>query len=144
MTLILERFNYAPDGTFGRITLPSGKQLFTCEQPWNGNATGKSCIPEGIYSMAMRDSPVVERSSGGKFTRGWEVLDVPGRTFIMFHPANWPHELKGCIAPGVNYAVMRNKQGVTSSRDAFTDLMDELNDNETWLLQVRQYRPEFP
>jgi hypothetical protein len=142
--VLIERFSYAPDGTFGRLTLPSGRVLFTCEQPWNGNAVGESCIPEGEYQMKMRRSPVVQRSSGGKYDEGWEVIGVPGRTFIMIHPANWPHELRGCIAPGMNYAIISGKQGVSSSRQAFDIFMDELDGEETVSLGIYQKRPEYP
>lgn len=144
MNLLLERFNYAPDGTFGRLHLPSGNDYFTCEQPWNGNAIGQSCIPEGVYTLKIRPSPVVLRSSGGEFEQGYEVIDVPGRTFIMIHPANWPHELRGCIAPGIDYKVMDGKQAITSSRDAFRRIMNELAMAAGEInLTIRQYQTEF-
>lgn len=144
MNLLLERFNYAPDGTFGWITLPSGVRLYTCEQPWNGNKTGASCIPEGTYKLKLRDSPKVKSSSGGAFDRGWEVTGVEGRTFIMIHPANWPHELRGCISVGEKYQIITGKQGVTSSRLAFNKLMAELEGLSDVELTIRQYRPEYP
>lgn len=144
MNLILERFSYAPDGTFGRLTLPSGRVLFTCEQPWNGNAKGESCIPEGQYQMKMRCSPVVQRSSGGKYEQGWEVIDVPGRTYIMIHPANWPNQLQGCIAPGMDYTVISGRQGVSSSRAAFDLLMDELGGKEKVGLSIHQLKADYP
>lgn len=142
--LIIERFNYAPTGTFGRITLPSGDRLFTCERPWKANKTGVSCIPEGTYSLNMRTSPIVKRSSGGMYEKGWEVQDVKGRTFIMIHPANWPHELRGCISVGESYEVISGKQGVTSSRKAFDKLMKELSEADQVELVIHQYRPEYP
>ena len=51
-----------------------------------------SCIPEGRYELAKRYTA----------QRGWHLIikDVPGRTHILFHPANNAlKELKGCIAP---------------------------------------------
>lgn len=144
MNLLIERFNYAPDGTFGRLHMPSGEVCFTCEKAWRGNTVGASCIPEGVYDLALRESPVVKRTSGGEFTHGYEITGVPGRTFIMLHPANWPHELEGCISPGMDYRIMRGNQGVTSSRDAFREMMAELEGVEDIQLTIRQYRPEWP
>lgn len=147
-TLLLERFNYAPAETFGRITLPDGRQFFTCEQPWNGNKTGQSCIPEGVYDLQLRESPVVFRTSGGEFDTGYEVMAVQGRSFIMIHPANWADELRGCISVGHAYAIMpksgKHMQAVTSSRNAFRELMAALASYDELQIDIRQWRPEFP
>lgn len=143
MNIVLERFNYAPEGTFGRIRA-GVLELYTVEQPWNGNKTGESCIPEGVYDLCQRISPVVKRSSGGDFTSGWEVLDVPERSLIMIHPANWPYELQGCIAPGLDYMILSGKQGVSSSRKAFARLMVALAGEKQHSLHIIPYRPQYP
>lgn len=143
-TLILERFAYAPDGTFGRLNLPSGEKLFTVERPWLGNRTGESCIPDGVYTLALRRSGVVERSSSGRYRHGWEVTDVPGRTYIMLHPANWPDQLEGCIAPGLDYRVLDGRNGVTQSRVAFAKLMTELSARDEWQIDIRPFLMEYP
>ena len=51
---VVERFAYTPHGTFGRIVLPDGRELFTIEDPPNANRTGASCIPEGEYDCVPR------------------------------------------------------------------------------------------
>jgi len=151
--LILKRFYYSPfnnenhplTGTFGTIQLPDGLQIFTCERPWIGNQPFKSCIPPGVYKLRKRRSGVVERTSGGEFTQGWEVTDVPGgRTFIMIHPANWPHELAGCIAPGLDFGLVRDSLAVQSSRDAFILLMAQLESESSWTLEIRDSFAEYP
>jgi hypothetical protein len=76
---VLTRFAYLPDGTFGELVFPDGTSMFTVERPWKDNTPKESCIPDGIYQLGMRESPVVHRSSGGMFHEGWEVLDVEGR-----------------------------------------------------------------
>lgn len=111
---------------------------------YHGHIFMNRSIPEVVYDLQLRDSPVVQRTTGGEFDQGYEVVDVPGRTFIMLHPANWPHEVKGCIAPGMDYRIMRGNQAVTSSRDAFREVMAELEGVEDIQLTVLQYRPEWP
>lgn len=143
MDIVIERFNYASDGTFGRLRV-GDLELFTCEQPWNGNTKGSSCIPEGMYELSLRSSPIVQRTSGGEFDEGWEVTGVFGRTYIMIHPANWPHELQGCIAPGMEYQIIAGKQGVTQSRKAFKQLMDVLNLENSHTIHIIPYRPQYP
>jgi hypothetical protein len=51
-----------------------------------------SCIPEGNYFIRKRYSV--------KYKWHLELVDVPNRKFILFHPANnAKKELNGCIAP---------------------------------------------
>lgn len=142
--LTLTRFCYSPMGAFGRLALPSGLELFTVERPWLNNRVQESCIPEGDYTLRMRQSGVVQRSTGGEFTHGWEVTGVPGRTFIMLHPANTMDDLQGCIGPGRGLGYVGGKWAVTSSRDAFRDLMGELAPMDEWSLRILPYRPGYP
>ena len=91
MILFLSR-TYFPDGTNGTLACEGQFICKTIELPWKLNEKGVSCIPEGEYFIAKRFSP--------KFQWHLEVLDVPNRSLILFHPANTAlHELKGCIAP---------------------------------------------
>lgn len=90
-TATLHRFCLASFGTFGTLSLGE-VTVYTVERPWLDNQPFISCISAGKYSCRPR-----------RFFRGgydaYEVTDVPGRTHILFHKANWPHELAGCIAP---------------------------------------------
>lgn len=147
--VILERFSYAPDGTFGRLKLPNGRLFFTCERPWLSNKPFESCIPDGIYTLEKRRSPVVERTSGGDYLEGWEVTHVPGRTYIMIHPGNWPRNVEGCIAVGLAYRVLQDQDGehknaVTQSKSAFAQLMGALDGRESWRLEIRPFLMEYP
>jgi hypothetical protein len=131
-------------GTFGTIELPSGRKLYTVEPPWVGNKQSVSCIPEGVYKLRLRDSGVVNRSSGGEFKAGWEIVDVPNRTFIMLHPGNWPHNFEGCIGCGLSYLLLSGRLGVSSSRDAFRILMSELPVDEEHEIDIRPTLIEYP
>ena len=142
--LVLKRFCYSPMGAFGRLALPSGLELFTVERPWLNNRVQESCIPEGDYTLRMRQSGVVQRSTGGEFTHGWEVTGVPGRTFIMLHPANTMDDLQGCIGPGRALGYVGGKWAVTDSRGAFRQLMAELAPMDEWNLRILPYRPGYP
>lgn len=153
--LRLTRFNDGPElpskvaGMFGTLILPSDRELYTCEPPWVGNAPFKSCIPDGVYLLKKRLSQVVEDTTAGKYREGWEVTAVPGRTFIMFHPGNWPHNFKGCIGPGLSYGLIPDAQGtyrlgVGSSMDAFEILMAELEGEDEHELHIMPRLREYP
>lgn len=94
---------YFPTHTMGHLlaTNQAGNILFSCctlELPWLDNATGKSCIPEGIYPVRSRETP--------KFRQHYHVQEVPGREWILFHPGNYTYQLQGCILPGERFAML--------------------------------------
>lgn len=87
--------------TTGRLFLVRGETRTelcrTLELPWENNASGISCIPAGSYRMAYVHSPRYGRKM-------WRVLDVPKRSGILIHAANFVRQLRGCIAPGLGLA----------------------------------------
>ena len=90
----------------------------TMELPWINNKTFVSCIPAGVYDIGMVVSP----------THGnvYKVKDVIGRTHILFHIANKPSQLEGCIAPCMSFGVLDDEWAGLSSEMAFTKLMNLL------------------
>jgi len=83
---------YHPEGTNG-VLMHGGKAICkTIELPWRHNRRWVSCIPEGRYRLIRREH----------FKHGdqLEVANVPDRSGILIHPANFAiTELQGCIAP---------------------------------------------
>lgn len=143
-TILLTRFNYGPDGTFGNLLFPTYEQFPTVEQPWNNNIPFKSCIPDGVYHLEKRASNKVWESSGQEFREGWEVVGVRDRDLCMLHPANWAYELAGCIAPGLSYEISKARNGkylnsVMSSREAFRQVMALLDQHNEWVLDIRPF-----
>lgn len=68
-------------------------------------------IPEGTYKVTLYDSPHNKCKV--------PLLEVPGRSFIEIHIANWETQLRGCIAVGEN----REGFAVEHSRDTFHTMM---------------------
>jgi len=71
-----------------------GDQLIcnTIELPWLQNKKVISCIPEGTYPLEKRFSV--------QFGLHFQICNVPRRSNILIHPANYAtRELRGCIAP---------------------------------------------
>lgn len=126
-------------GTFGVITLGRFR-CFTLELPWRDNRPRRSCIPVGTYRCGIVQSP--------KFGRVYQVFDVPGRSAILIHPANFAgdvdlgldSQLHGCIALGMRLGAIRNKAGamqpvVAVSRPAVSAFMAEAK-GEPFTLEV--------
>jgi len=86
MIIRVQRKRITVDGIFGVLSIdgnPFG--CFTVENL-------KDAIPAGYYSVEFTYSP--------RFNQTLPLIDVPGRTAIRLHPANYPGELEGCIALG--------------------------------------------
>ncbi len=108
--------------TFG-VMQYAGNKWFTCERPWKDNENNVSSIPTGSYLCRWTLSPRLKR-----FT--YEVLNVPGRSGIRIHSANFPSQVLGCIALGQKYGQMDGKQGVFSSVTAIRQFEIALNKQE--------------
>ncbi len=130
--------DYHDDRTFGQMTLESGTVVYTMERPWLNNQPLVSCIPEGVYRLALRDSSVVNRTTRGKYLRGWEVTDVPNRSFIMLHIANFPRDVEGCIGVGLKRGSLAGELAILQSGKAFDLLMRELSARSEWYLEIKK------
>lgn len=107
---------YGNAGTNGYLVANGQLICKTIELPWRSNLPSVSCIPEGKYTLRERYSP--------RFGRHLEVCNVPGRSYILFHPANDARrELRGCIAP---VTTLTGPGTGTESRRAMRTLLDHL------------------
>lgn len=131
MMVDLERFAYGPAATLGRLIL-DGTVLYTIERPWLDNQPFKSCIPEGVYKVESYSSP--------KYPDVWEIKDVPERTHILIHAANYAKDVQGCIGPGMELAT--NGWWVKSSQNAMKILRMKLP--EEFEINVTHYIPQYP
>lgn len=100
-----------------------------------------ACIPAGEY--------VCQRVVSPKFGDVFQVMDVPNRSHILIHAANWSHQLKGCIAPGMTRAVVddanpetHDDRGVTGSKRALLKLMEMMSGYDAFRLTITESVPE--
>lgn len=130
MRLILRRFAYTPLGTFGRLELPDGGELWTLELPWLENRRHVSCIPQGRYEVKRGNFQ-------GKYPN-WELQDVPGRSHIEIHRGNVPSDLRGCIAVGKSLGALTNRWAVLQSKDAMDRLMSSTARADSGWISIRE------
>jgi hypothetical protein len=121
-TATITRGPSTDEGTFGVLTF-DGSSLHTTELPWRDNAAGASCIPPGTYRCEIVQSP--------KFGRVYGLRDVPGRSNILIHAANYGGdkakglrcELLGCIAPAMTVGKLNGQMAGLSSKVALAEFM---------------------
>lgn len=116
MNGILTRI-YTPIGTFGSLVF-DGFKCSTVERPWIDNQHLVSCIPEGTYLCRLCPSTKNIKVSD----KAYQVLNVPDRTFIEIHYANYPTDVEGCIGLGEKYMIEQHM--VTNSVKTVKAFMD--------------------
>jgi hypothetical protein len=90
--------------------------LATLELPWRDNQRNVSAIPPGQYSMQATTGRVLP--SGDVIPWTYEVLNVPGRSGILFHHGNYPKNSSGCILIGFSFAGPTDYDTIRNSRAA--------------------------
>jgi hypothetical protein len=103
-------------------------KCFTLELPWKDNRVVESCIPTGEYRMIHRNSP--------KYGDHLHIVDVPGRSYILIHPANFVSQLRGCIAVG-EARMDINRDGlidVTNSKKTMEKILSLANNNDKLII----------
>lgn len=90
----------------------------TIELEEDKNQVRDDAIPLGDYKVVKRNSP--------KYGDHFHILDVPNRSYILIHAANYSRQLLGCVAVGQNHIDIDGDglKDVTSSKAT----MQELND----------------
>jgi hypothetical protein len=100
----------------------------TLEREWLDNRRNISCIPEGTYICKRVISP--------KFGETFEVVDVPGRSHILFHKGNIKDDTHGCIIVGELFDPLNGENAVLSSGKAFQEFLSRLENNEAFTLTI--------
>ena len=143
--LLLERFAYSPESTEGELFIindlliePKVHLCWTIELPWRQNIPSISCIPEGSYWLQPHTRPGGKKSIilFGDTVSPAQADSCP-RYGILFHPANQPHELKGCIAPGLDRKPGRVNKSVMGMAALMRACKPTFKDHGRMVLTIR-------
>lgn len=138
MNLILQRLHFTKLSTCGELTIDDDREIFckTLELPVKDGRPG-SAIPAGRYKIELLPSPKF-MISAQPWVRSYaekmpHLVSVPGRSYIMIHYGNHPHDTDGCILVGLTHGL----DEVGDSRKAFELLIDKIEEparaGECWL-----------
>jgi len=131
--LRIERGPSTDQGTPGVATC-GGRTWHSLELPWRDNRHRVSCILPGVFLARLIDGETVGRPQFGAV---YELQDVPGRTGILMHRANWAgdvekgwhSDLEGCLTIGESTGTLtpdvpggRPQAAVERSGPAFEEL----------------------
>ena len=138
----LERFETTDEGTFGKLYIDGKFVCYTGELPRDGgdpnkdNETCVDCIPAGTYECNYLVSP--------KFKcKYYRLQNVPNRSGVLIHTGNYcgntkkglQSNVEGCIIVGLGFGELKGQKAVTSSKVAYTNLLNILK-GETFELTI--------
>ena len=106
LTLTRGYTNSADDMPIGTTGVLQGVdlELHTLELPWRNNEPNISCIPAGVYALLYHPRGYI--IIGGTCAVSENDIGTQAKRFgCLFHVANYPWEIKGCIAPGTGHGV---------------------------------------
>jgi len=115
-------------GTFGVLRVNKRVFCVTLEPPDLLNEKNESSIPAQQY--------LCRRYSSEKHPDTYEVTDVPGRDYVLFHSGNTVDHTAGCILLGQHFGKLREKRGVLNSGQTFHNFMGLMGAANTFHLTI--------
>lgn len=124
------RVEQGEEGTFGVLKLNGQAYCVTLEPPQRGNAQNISCIPAGEYHCKRVSSP--------RFGETFEIMDVPGRSHILFHAGNVVDDTSGCVLLGRHFGRLGDVRAVLDSGATFSDFLCQCKGDNDFPLVIRE------
>ena len=121
MNLLIERYPSSEHQVIGNGFVLDNDfinfEFKTLELAWKNNQKQISCVPIGDYKVKKRWSK--------KFGNHFHILDVPNRSYILIHCANFYTQLRGCVAVGddLSYINGDNEIDVVNSTKTLKELL---------------------
>lgn len=116
----------------GVLSLADRPICFSLELPWLDNLKRRSCVPSGDYTANVEHHKLL-----GQVAR---LSDVPERSGILIHSANFARELEGCIAPAMRFDKEAGVMAGLDSKKALQKIFNLISQRFT--LQIR-WDPEI-
>ncbi len=142
--LRIVRVEETDDMTIGVLLFNNRILCYTLELPYKNNEAFVSSINTGDYNLEER----VDWRDSKKLNATYELKGdgLDKRTGILFHPANWVHQLEGCIAPGYRVdniwceAERKMLRGVSKSTPAFKMVRDLIAKEKITKIKIDSFR----
>ena len=117
-----ESYDY---GTFGVLKLNKAVFCVTLEPADRLNKTDISSIPAQQYTCK-------------RYGNTFKVLDVPGRSRIMFHAGNVIENTEGCIILAEHFGKLHGERAVLNSGKTFNKFLEKLIGYDKLHLTIRE------
>jgi len=105
-------------GTLGVLKINKEVFCVTLEPSDEENASFISSIPAQQYFCVRVTSP--------KHGETFEIVGVPGRDAVLFHPGNKVEDTEGCVITAQHFGKLTGDRAVLNSGATFKKFMDRL------------------
>ncbi|MEA3313535.1 MAG: DUF5675 family protein [Caldisericota bacterium] len=129
-TVRLIRLEESSQGTFGVLLICSQVFCVTLERPDLLNERNVSSIPAQQYQCIKIRSP--------QFGETFEIVDVPGRSHVLFHSGNFVASTAGCVLLAQYFGKLQGNRAILNSGATFKKFMEIMKDVDTFNLTIRE------
>ena len=118
-------------GTFGSLLINSQLYCTTLEPRDELNASFISSIPEQQYTCKKVISPI--------FGETFQIMNVPERDKVLFHPGNTVDQTFGCVILGEYPGKLKDERAVLNSGYTFRRFMNIFTKVNEFHLTICKY-----
>jgi hypothetical protein len=123
MKIKVERYEFTPNSTIGRLSIDGKELCFTLEDMVRTDKMyGETCIPLGTYEIKLRKAgkmyqDYLKDARVKDFFKGsLHITNIPSYEYVLIHIGNTKKDTLGCILVGMHPSVDR----IDGSTDAYT------------------------
>ena len=129
-TVRLIRVEESNEGTFGNLIICSQVFCVTLEPSDWLNERNISSIPAQQYTCIRIRSP--------QFGETFEIVDVPGRSHVLFHAGNVIKHTEGCVILAQYFGKLHGDRAVLNSGKTFEEFMQIMKGVNVFSLTVKE------
>jgi len=129
-TVRLIRLEESSQGTFGVLIICSQVFCITLEPSDWFNESNISSIPAQQYQCIRIHSP--------QFGETFEIVDVPGRSHVLFHAGNIVNSTSGCVILAQYFGKLYGNRAVRNSGKTFRKFMEIMKDINKFSLTIKE------
>ena len=126
----LIRLEEGEQGTIGVLKINKQVFCYTLEPTDKLNKPNESCIPAQQYRCASVHS--------SRFGMTFEVMNVPGRSHVLFHRGNTQDDTLGCILLGQTVGKLKGERAVLNSGNTFKEFMFNMGSHQGFHLTIKE------
>ena len=117
-------------GTFGVLLVQTKVFCVTLEPADLQNLQNKSSIPAQQY--------ICERYSSSKYPDTFQIMNVPGRNYVLFHSGNINEHTQGCVLLAQYFGKLKNNRAVLNSGKTFDMFMKLMTNYDKFHLTIKE------
>ena len=129
-TVNITRVEENSEGTFGTVCICTQAFCNCLELPDRLNNANISNIPPRQYPCKKIES--------SKFGETFQVMDVPGRSMILFHSGNLISDSRGCLILAESFGKLNGNRAVLNSGNTFKRFMEIMDGVDKFMLTIRE------